>query len=501
MRRAAALLLALIACAGEEPSQTIPGLVAVSGKAPWSGSCTGPAGGGQISLNAEVEPSVAADPTDPRHLIGAWQQDRWSNGGANGVVSAVTFDGGHTWAIKTVPFTRCSGGTYQRATDPWVSIAPDGTAYQIAYAFDGSFSRAMLVSRSTDRGVTWGNPITLQHDTDPDFIMDKETVTADPLDANLAYAVWDRLTGATVANNPQGTGPAWLARTTDRGETWEAAQQIYDPGPDAQTISNQIVVLPDHTLVDSFMVATQNSSTNPRVSIAIIRSSDRGASWSAPPVPIAEAEFVGVNDPKSGLGIRTGSVVHSIAVDAASGTIYVAWEDGRFSSMARDGIALSKSTDGGMTWSTPMQVNGANAPAFTPSLAVADGGRLGVSYYDLRNDVAADGHLMVTHWLATSSDGGATFSETMVGTPFDLHGAPRVDGPAWFLGDYQALAHAGGAFMPFFVAIPQGGSANVFFRPADSAPGPAQMVTLAARSVQRIWRTARERWRFGTLFK
>jgi len=506
MRGAAALLLAFTACAGEEPAQSIPGLIAVSGKAPWNSSCTGPAGSGEIFLNSEVEPSVAVDPTDPMHLIGAWQQDRWSNGAANGIVSAVTFDGGHTWSVKVAPFTRCSGGAYQRATDPWVSIAPDGTAYQITYAFDWDrVNRAMLVSRSADRGLTWESPITLQRDRDPDFMMDKETVTADPLDANFAYAVWDRLTGFTIPNNPLGTGPAWFARTTNRGESWEAPRQIYDPGPDTQTVSNQIVVLPDHTLVNSSMVITENSSTTPHVSIAVMRSADHGASWPAPPVTVAEAEFVGVNDPKSNLGIRTGSVVHSIAVDRESGpngTIYVAWEDGRFSSMAHDAIALSKSTDGGLTWSAPVQVNGASAPAFTPSLAVADGGRLGVSYYDLRGDIAGDtGHLMVTHWLATSSDGGATFSETMVGAPFNLRAAPRVEGPAWFLGDYQALAHSGSAFMPFFVAVPQGGSANVFFRPADSTMDAAQVVTLAARSVQRMWRSARERWRFGTLFK
>jgi hypothetical protein len=501
MRGAAVLLLAFTACAGEEPARSIPGLIAVSGKAPWNSSCTGPAGSGEIFLNAEVEPSLAVDPTDPQHLIGAWQQDRWSNGGSNGIVSAVTFDGGHTWEMKTVPFTRCSGGSYLRASDPWVSIAPDGTAYQIAYAFDGSLNRAMLVSRSTDRGLTWSAPIALQHDTDPNFVMDKETVTADPLDASFAYAVWNRLTGTTIPNNSQGTGPSWFARTTSRGESWETAQQIYDPGPDAQTVSNQIVVLPDHTLVDSFMVITENSSSSPRVSIALIRSPDRGTSWPGPAVTVAEAEFVGVSDPKSKRGIRTGNVVHGIAVDRSSGTLYVVWEDARFSGFAHDAIALSKSTDGGLRWSAPVQVNGASAPAFTPTVAVADGGRIGVSYYDLRNDVASDtSHLMATHWLATSSDGGTTFSETMIGTPFNLQAAPRVDGQ-WFLGDYQALAHSGSVFLPFFVAIPQGGSANVFFRPADGATGPAQVVTLAARSVQRMWRGARERWRFGTLFK
>src|SRR5437763_16444183 len=168
--RAAALLLACVSCAGEEtPSQSIPGLVAVSANAPWSGSCTGPTGrGGVVFHDAEVEPSIAIDPSDAKHLIGAWQQDRWSNGGANGVVSAVTFDGGHTWKQTTAKFTLCSGGSYQRGTDPWVSIGPSGTAFLIVYAFDqDKVNRAMLVSRSNDRGLSWEEPKPLQHDTDP----------------------------------------------------------------------------------------------------------------------------------------------------------------------------------------------------------------------------------------------------------------------------------------------------------------------------------------------
>jgi hypothetical protein len=460
-----------------------------------------------IFHDAEVEPSLAIDPTDSKHMIGAWQQDRWSNGGSNGVVSAVTFDGGHTWQTTMAKFSQCSNGTYQRATDPWVTIGPTGTPFLIAYVYDQDKpNRAMLVSRSTDRGLTWGEPKTLQHDTDRNLVMDKETITADPLDARYVYAVWDRLTGFTLTDQSKNTGPAWFARTTDGGESWEDARQIYDPGPDTQTVSNQIAVLPDGALVNVLMMLTQNSSTNPRVSLQAMRSSDRGMSWPDPVVTIAEAQFVGVNDPKSRRGIRSGSVVQSIGVDRTSngpnGTLYVAWEDARFSGGAHDAIALSRSADGGRTWSAPVQVNGAAASAFTPSVAVANGGKVGVSYYDLRRDDPADkAHLLVTHWLAVSIDGGVTFTETMIGVPFNLQAAPQVDGPAWFLGDYQALVTDGSAFMPFFVAVPQGGAANVYFRPADALVVSVDPVTVAARTVQQLWRGARERWRFDTLFK
>jgi len=478
-------------------------VVKVSGNAPWASSCAGPRGSGSVSSNAEVEPSVAIDPKDPKHLIGTWQQDRWSNGGANGVLTAASFDGGHNWAIAIPRLSRCSGGTYHRATDPWVAISPNGTAYHIGFAFDvGTPNRAMLVSRSTDGGRSWGDPITLQLETSVDATIDKETITADPLDGNFAYAVWDRLTGMTIDRNPNGTGPAWFARTTDGGATWEPARQIYDPGPDTQTISNQIVVLPDGTLVNALLVILKNSSDNPVAFVAVLRSSDRGLSWSPKHITVAESRFLGVNDPRNGRAIRSGSVVPAIAVDRKSGALYVAWEDAGFSK-ARDGIALSKSTDGGLNWSAPVEVNGApDSPAFTPAIAVAADGTVGVTYYDLRNDNPGDSdHLLATQWLATSIDGGATFSESAVAPPFDLRRAPVVAGPAYFLGDYQGLAHDGSAFLPFFAAVAGEGPSDVFFRPAGGATASAGPLRVAARGVQQLWRGARERWRFGTLFK
>src|SRR5689334_6866493 len=53
--------------------------------------------GSLLYLNSEVEPQVAVDPTNSNHLVGVWQQDRWIDGGSNGLVSAYSTDGGATW--------------------------------------------------------------------------------------------------------------------------------------------------------------------------------------------------------------------------------------------------------------------------------------------------------------------------------------------------------------------------------------------------------------------
>jgi len=133
----------------------------------------------------------------------------------------------------------------------------------------------------------------------------------------------------------------------------------------------------------------------------------------------------------------------------------VVWEDSRFSGGTRNGVALATSTDGGLSWSNPVQVNRApSAPAFTPAVA-AGGSKLAVAYYDVRGDVAADpSRFLASSWLATSVDGGASWQETALAGPFDLQTAPFSMG--YFLGDYQGLGWDGTAFVSFFAAANSG---------------------------------------------
>src|SRR5262249_19656458 len=162
--------------------------------------------------------------------------------------------GGRTWMTSYAPFSICGGGTFQRASDPWVSIAPDGTVHQISLSLSGNGNTpntisSILVSRSIDGGLTWTTPVTLIADAQTAF-NDKESITADLHDSNLVYATWDRSLGST--NNRTYHQPAWFSRSTDGGKTWEQPRIILDPGANAYTLGNQIVVLPDGTLVDLF---------------------------------------------------------------------------------------------------------------------------------------------------------------------------------------------------------------------------------------------------------
>ncbi len=392
-----------------------------SATSPFATGCDGVPATGTLFANGEVEPMVAVNPINPANLVGVWQQDRWSNGGSHGLITGYSFDGGRTWARAAAAFSRCAGGNaanggdYDRATDPWVTFAPDGAAYQISVSFSGEedqpgSSSAVLVSRSADGGISWSAPSTLIRDG-PEAFNDKEAITADPTDARFVYATWDRLAG--------NLGPSYFARTTDGGASWEPARAIFDPGANRQTLNNQIVVLPNGTLINFLTLF------NPNPMLAVIRSTDKGVTWSAP-IIIAQVIAVGVHDPETGAVVRDSANLGSIAV-SRQGVLVATWQDSRFSAGVRDGIALSRSTDGGLTWSIPVRVNhDPGVQAFSPSVTVRDDGTIGVSYFDFRNNTADPTTLLTDLWLTRSSDGVTWLRESCHGAVRPFHCAERA---------------------------------------------------------------------------
>ncbi|HEX2069214.1 MAG TPA: sialidase family protein [Actinomycetota bacterium] len=424
--------------------------------------------------NAEVEPHGAVNPRNPSNLVATWQQDRWSDGGARALPVAWSRDGGRTWSIpgptEGPRVNLCSGGTpanggdFERASDPWVSFAPNGDLYHSSLAFNRSNDRsAVLISKSTDGGMTWSDPVTVREDARA--FNDKETITADPLttandERSKAYAVWSR------------SGDAWFSRTTD-GTAWDEAEPIFEEG---FSVGHQIAVHRSGRLLDIFSLYKGD-----RAFIAVVRSTDggvdKGDSWSGARV-ITKLGFASPRDPDANKKIRAGEGIPDIATDLQTGIAYAVWQDLVYTVSGKryNGIAFSMSRDEGRTWSKPVRINqpgsalnDPNDQAFTPSLDVSSDGTIGVSYYDFRQNTDAGG-VSTDHWLVrcpartVSCMERANWSETHVAGPFDIEIAPKSMG--LFLGDYMGLAAAGRDFTLFFVqgSLLPSNRTNVFIR-------------------------------------
>lgn len=472
---ATAALAAGVAPAADAAAYSLGPQVLVSGPSPFASCTLGSAGDDSVVYtDSELEPQVAVNPVDTTNVIGAFQQDRWNDGGARGLVAARSSDGGATWARNFAAFSACSGGSadYLRATDPWVSFDRTGRAYQISLSIDSAELglSAILASASDDGGATWSNPETIIRDEDPANFNDKESITGDPTRDDTAYATWIR--GAFPGENLSPVGQAhsfsyrgrpMFARTTDGGETWSTPvpmtnQNIYAQG-------NQIAVLPDGTLINVFAILFKGSSLQPnpnQVFIGVIRSRNGGRTWSAP-VKIANLGTALLTDPDnpdpSSLDetVRAGDYLPDIAVDRTTGAVYVTWADGL--GTTANNIVISRSTDGGTHWTRPVAIDQTPGPhAFNHAVTVTDDGSVAVLYYDFRNNTPDPG-LPTDVWLTRSTDGGLTWAEQHVTGPFDMKAAPVARG--WFLGDYQGLEAIGDDLLAFF-ATSQGDQANVW---------------------------------------
>jgi hypothetical protein len=500
-------------------------LTQISGPSPF-GSCTADnipaqkAEGSVVYRNSEVEPYVHVNPTDIDNMVAVWQQDRWSDGGSRGLLSAVSDNGGQTWETVTPPeFSLCSGGIFERATDPWISFGPSGIAYFMSLSIDvdpdifGGHN-AMLVSRSTDGGHTWAAPVTLIEEDNPLALNDKNSITADPTNANLVYAIWDRLelfeitppqlealkaampfehdrvvmTGkalqqmrvAAEAAPPQFKGPTYFTRSTNAGQTWELPHIIYDPGADNQTINNIIEVRPDSTLI-AFFTELLNTNQGPVINIALKRSVDQGFTFKPLGTPIrAQRIFTnaifnptGVVTPDKQFPVRDGGLLFDPAVDPNNGNLYLVWQDNRFNGV--DQIAFSRSTDGGKNWSTPIKIsktppdsNILRTQAFVPTVAVNSDGVIAATYYDFRRDNLT-GEL-TDQWIifcdpaegSCASAGNWKRERRLTTASFDIAKAPIAR--ARFLGDYEGQAAADADLLPVFAIVDGLRKTSIFVR-------------------------------------
>ena len=154
-----------------------------------------------------------------------------------------------------------------------------------------------------------------------------------------------------------GQQDVYYVHSDDEG-IWSEPVRVSQVAPGASTSAPKLAVGPDgtvHVVWNEWPVATGPSQEN---QVFYARSTDGGASWSAP-------------RQLGGLADSGGNVLA-----AADGSVYLVWQAGIAS--ASQGRFLQRSTDGGATWEAPVNFSTVKAQSGTPSMALDSAGTLHV---------------------------------------------------------------------------------------------------------------------------
>lgn len=448
-----------------------------------TGNCAADWPTGSARVGSQASPQLAVNPTNRKHLSAVWLQDSGLNGASRGGGGMASFDGGLSWQRIGGAFTRCSGGTaanggdYARMHEIVTAVTGSGTLFQLASVSSGDFATtyarsSLLLGRSSDGGRTWDETGILSVEPTTAFSVDHPAIVADAIAPRAAYAAWWRTDQLTYRTNVQ------FARTVDAGNNWQNAATIYSVPLGAHLTAGRLVSLPSGVLAYVFQEVV-DVSPNPALLgpwLRVIRSTDGGSTWSAP-VTVSQAKSTGTRAPDGSRRLRDSAGTFS-ATAGPGNRLYVAWQDSRVGGGLFDGIVLSRSGDGGQTWSQAVRVNARETvPAFSPTVAVRTDGVIGVTYYEFQAvspGTTAD-PLPAVLRLARSGD-GSTWWDATVESAFDVALAPLSTVPpkpaSFYLGEYQGLVANGSAFMALYVRTnPSGSSEVTSVRVANLADG------------------------------
>ena len=394
--------------------------------------------------NTAVEPDTFAFGNT---IVAAAQVGRFTDGGGSDIGYATSTDGGTTWTHGTLPGITSyngGGGSFARVSDPSVAYDAMHNVWLVSTVPITSSVTVpnVFVSRSTDGGLTFGNPVTVASGSTS---FDKNWTACDNTPTSPFYGHC-----YTEFDDNASSDRLKMSTSADGGLTWGPA---LNTGNSATGLGGQPVVQPNGTVI----VPAANASES---AIIAWRSTNGGTSWSST-VTVST-----VTSHTEAGSLRSGSLP-SAEIDAA-GKVYVAWRDCRFRSRCKaNDIVFSTSTDG-VTWTAvsrvPIDSTTSGTDHFIPGLAVnpttsGATAQLGLTYYFYRTSACGTSCQLEVGYIQSNNGGSTWNTHTDVAGPFSVTLCPNTT-QGRMVGDYISTSWINGkAIGAFAVANTPSGAA------------------------------------------
>jgi len=407
----------------------------------------------------ESETAVAVNPTNPQNVVIFSNVDHPKFG----MLEAVSFDGGSTWAASIVGDGDSLG---LACCDPSISFDQDGNLFLTYLLLDqnGNVPPEVPVALSSDGGITFSVIATLKKPASlgTSAAIGKEPAAGKGLPRGLFHFV-DQPTITT------GAGSAWVVFNAG-GPMVASGAAVTGPGQVGPFIPPELV--PGTHNCSFGDVAIGPGGQVAQVCQKSTSGEGDGKLWvSVDPDGLGPAGFgkatfvtqthVGGFDFIPAQSDRSVDAESGLAWDRSggphSGRLYLLYANEHPNESDNLDVEVRSSDDQGTTWSAPVRVNddATKNSQFNPKLSLDPAtGNLAVSWYDCRQDQGDFGpgdtngvpNDDAEFWGAFSTDGGKTFTANVqisAGVSNSHDSGNSID-----FGDYSGLSFFGGVAHP-----------------------------------------------------
>ena len=366
--------------------------------------------------NQPEEVSIAINPTNPSYLAAGANIDhffRSTNGGltwATDFIESLSFG---VWGDPCVVYDELGYLYFGHLSNPPIS---------------GYWIDRIVVQRSTNNGLNWNDGAGIGFLNPKN--QDKEWLGVDmhsPLYKGNIYTTWTEFDNYG-SSSPSDSSRIRFSRTTDKGLTWSAAKTVSDKSGDCIDEDNTDEgAVPCVGLNGEVYVSWAGP-----LGLMFDKSTDAGNTWGVDKFVSSIPGGWDFSIP----GISRCNGLPITACDTSQspyrGNIYINWSDQR-NGVNNTDVFLSKSTDGGNTWSDVKKVNDDNTTRhqfFTWMTIDQTTGAVYFVFYDRRNTA----NNFTDVYVARSTDGGETF------TNFKVSQTSFNPTSGVFFGDYTNIA-------------------------------------------------------------